>query len=53
MMELSSFLRDLECPHSVLTEGPVTHRLEDKKAKLILLDFLLAETMTARKPAER
>ena len=51
MMELSSFLRDLECPHSVLTEGPVTQRLEDKKAKLILLDFLLAETMTARMTA--
>ena len=48
MMELSSFLRDLECPHSILIEGPVTQRLADKKAKLILLDFLLAETMTAR-----
>ena len=51
MMELSSFLRDLECPHTVLTEGPVTQRLEDKKARLILLDFLLAETMTARMTA--
>lgn len=43
MMELSSFLRDLECPHTVLTEGPVTQRLEDKKARLILLDFLLSQ----------
>ena len=43
MMELSSFLRDLKCPHSVLTEGPVNQRLENKKAKLRLIDFLLSE----------
>ena len=43
MMELSSFLRDLKCPHSILTEGPVNQRLENKKAKLRLLDFLLSE----------
>ena len=51
MMELSSFLRDLECPHAVLIEGTVTQRLADKKSRLLLLDFLLAETMTARMTA--
>ena len=48
MMELSSFLRELGCPHSVLIEGPLTERLATKAANLVLLDFLLSETMAAR-----
>ena len=48
MMELSSLLRELGCPHRILTEGPVMQRLDSKKSKLILLDFLLSELMAAR-----
>ena len=53
MIKLSSLLRDLECPHSLLTEGPVTSRLENKKAKLILLDFFLAEIINSVEPKRR
>ena len=31
-MELSSLLRELGCPHNILTEGPVTKRLETRKS---------------------
>ena len=48
MMELSSFLRDLECPHAVLIEGAVTQRLADKKSRLLLLEYLLAEIKKSR-----
>ena len=48
MMELSSLLRELGCPWSVLTEGPVHKRLESRRSRLILLDFLLTELMSSR-----
>ena len=48
MMRLSSFLRDLECPHAVLIEGAVTQRLTDKKSSLLLLEYLLAEITKSR-----
>ena len=47
-MELSSFLRELGCPHSCLTQGAVGDRLADNRAKLVLLDYLLSELMAAR-----
>ena len=50
MIKLSRLLHDLDCPHSVLTEGPVTSRLENKKAKLILLDYFLAEIINSVEP---
>jgi len=48
IMELSSLLRELGCPHNILTEGPVTKRLETRRSRLILLDFLMSELMAAR-----
>ncbi|XP_068213147.1 protein FAM98A isoform X2 [Palaemon carinicauda] len=48
LMELSSFLKELGCPHTQLTEGNVNQRLETAEQRLLLLDFLLAELMAAR-----
>ncbi|XP_064093639.1 protein FAM98A-like [Macrobrachium nipponense] len=48
LMELSSFLKELGCPHTQLTEGNVNQRLETVEQRLLLLDFLLAELMAAR-----
>ena len=39
-MELSSLLRELGCPHNILTEGPVTKRLETRKS-------VVTKTMTS------
>ena len=47
-MELSSFLRELGCPHCDLVEGPVSDRLASPRARLTLLDFLLTELMAAK-----
>ncbi|XP_047499847.1 protein FAM98A-like [Penaeus chinensis] len=48
LMELSAFLKELGCPHTQLTEGPVSQRLTSTETRLMLLDFLLAELMAAR-----
>ena len=40
LIMLSKVLPNLECPHTVLTTGPVKKRLVTKKAKLLLLNFL-------------
>ncbi|KAK7074807.1 Protein fam98a [Halocaridina rubra] len=48
LMELSSFLKELGCPHSQLTEGNVNQRLDSPDQRLLLLDYLLAELMAAR-----
>ena len=57
LMELSSLLRELGCPHAGLTQGPVTERLAARRSRLVLLDFLVSELMAARmvavnKPAQ-
>ncbi|KAG7167490.1 FAM98A-like [Homarus americanus] len=48
LMEVSSFLKELSCPHSQLTEGALSQRLSSAESRLLLLDFLLAELMAAR-----
>jgi len=47
-MELSSFLRELGCPHKQLIEGDVSERFTTEKSRLILLDFLLTELMASK-----
>ena len=37
---LSKLLPALGCPHTILTTGPVKRRLDSKRAKLLLLNFL-------------
>ena len=40
LIMLSKLLPALECPHTILTSGPVKKRLVTKKAKLLLINFL-------------
>ena len=47
-LELSSFLKELRCPHSYLFEGAIDARLVDKKHQLILIDYLLGELLAVR-----
>ena len=42
---LSKLMPALECPHTILTSGPVKKRLVTKKAKLLLLNFLASVTL--------
>ena len=39
---LSKLLPALECPHTILTTGPVKKRLVTKKARLLLINFLVS-----------
>ncbi|KAL1481445.1 hypothetical protein MTO96_015598, partial [Rhipicephalus appendiculatus] len=48
LLELSAFLKEMQCPLSVLTEGPVSQRLVSKDNRLLLLGFLCDELEAAR-----
>ncbi|UYV77038.1 FAM98A [Cordylochernes scorpioides] len=48
VLELSSFLKELNCPYKVLMEGPVSQRLVNLESRQILLNFLLSEIQAAR-----
>lgn len=48
MMELSSFLKELGCPYTALTQGHISDRLTTKTDNLLLLDYLTTELMAAR-----
>ena len=47
-MEVSSFLKELHCPIKTLYEGDLQNRLNSSSHRLLLLDFLLSELMSAR-----
>uniref|UniRef100_A0A131XAH4 Fam98a n=1 Tax=Hyalomma excavatum TaxID=257692 RepID=A0A131XAH4_9ACAR len=48
LLELSAFLKEMQCPLSVLTDGPVSQRLVSKENRLLLLGFLCDELQAAR-----
>ncbi|WKY03513.1 hypothetical protein Q1695_004908 [Nippostrongylus brasiliensis] len=48
LLELSSFLAELECPHEEITCGPLEERLSTPEKRLLLLNFLLNELKAAR-----
>ncbi|XP_078314757.1 protein FAM98A-like [Crassostrea virginica] len=49
VMELSGFLRELDCPYKHLYEGgPVTERLSGTESATQLLDYLTSELQTAQ-----
>ncbi|KAL3218549.1 hypothetical protein MRX96_031482 [Rhipicephalus microplus] len=48
LLELSGFLKEMQCPLTVLTEGPVSQRLVSKENRLLLLGFLCDELEAAR-----
>ena len=47
-MEVSSFLKELRCPLTSLYEGDLQNRLNSSCHRLLLLDFLLSELLSAR-----
>ena len=47
-MEVSSFLKEIHCPISFLYEGDLKTRLNSYTHRIILLDFLLSELLSAR-----
>lgn len=48
LLETSSFLKELNCPYKLLTEGPVNQRLANEKQRLLFLDYLCSELQAAR-----
>ncbi|KAG8278216.1 Protein fam98a [Homalodisca vitripennis] len=48
LLEVSSFLKELGCQYTILTEGNVNQRLQTRGNRLLLLDFLLSELQAAR-----
>jgi len=53
LLEVSSFLKELNCPHSSLMEGNISQRLNSKHTRLLLLVYLGTELETARMLAAR
>ena len=47
-MEVSSFLKELQCPLTFLYEGSLETRLNTSNHRLTLVDFLLSELLSAR-----
>ena len=47
-MEVSSFLKELQCPLTFLYEGSLETRLNTSGHRLALVDFLLSELLSAR-----
>jgi hypothetical protein len=48
IMEISSFLKELNCTYTVLTQGHISDRLQNTQDRLLLLDYLSTELMGAR-----
>ncbi|CAF4944553.1 unnamed protein product [Pieris macdunnoughi] len=48
LLELSSFLKELGCPYKKLVTGHMSSRLESREDKILLLDYLVSELMSAR-----
>ncbi|XP_030761221.1 protein FAM98A [Sitophilus oryzae] len=48
VMEITSFLKELNCPYQILTHGLVSERLQNIADRLLLLDYLITELMSAR-----
>ncbi|KAM3968685.1 protein FAM98A [Aphomia sociella] len=48
LLELSSFLKELGCPYKALVIGHMSSRLQSKEDRLLLLDYMISELMSAR-----
>ncbi|GFQ64706.1 protein FAM98A, partial [Trichonephila clavata] len=48
LLEVSSFLKELQCPYKALVSGQISQRLLDVKSRIILLDYLCTELQAAR-----
>ncbi|XP_015909135.2 protein FAM98B [Parasteatoda tepidariorum] len=43
LLEVSSFLKELQCPYKSLISGNISDRLQDSDSRKVLLDFLCTE----------
>lgn len=48
LLELSAFLKEIQCPYSEMMSGPVSSRLQTAESRYILLEHLLAELMAQK-----
>ncbi|KAF5296057.1 hypothetical protein FQA39_LY12679 [Lamprigera yunnana] len=48
LMEISSFLNELGCPHNRMTQGHVSERLSTTNDRVLLVQHLVSELMAAR-----
>lgn len=48
VLELSSLLKELGCPYSVLVSGPPSQRFQSKDVRILLLNYLVSELMAAK-----
>lgn len=47
-MELSGFLKELQCPIEALVTGPVSNRFQSQEVLVKLLNYLLSELMAVK-----
>uniref|UniRef100_A0A336LU50 CSON015624 protein n=1 Tax=Culicoides sonorensis TaxID=179676 RepID=A0A336LU50_CULSO len=48
MLELSGFLKEIQCPYNIFMSGPVSSRLNSTETRFLLLEFLLNELMAQK-----
>lgn len=48
LLELSSFLKEIGCPYESLTQGHMSDRLNNDHDKILVVEFLVTELMSAR-----
>ena len=48
LMDMSSFLEELDCPYQQLISVPLEERLATPQNRLLLIDFLIGELQAAR-----
>ncbi|XP_060520173.1 protein FAM98A [Cylas formicarius] len=48
VMEITSFLKELNCPYKGLIQGHLSERLQTISDRLLLVDYLITELMAAR-----
>lgn len=48
MLELSAFLKEVQCPHNHFMTGPVSSRLNSAETRFLLLEYLLNELMAQK-----
>lgn len=47
-MELSGFLKEIQCPIESLVAGPVSNRFQTREAQVKLLNYLVSELMAMK-----
>lgn len=47
-LELSSFLKELSCPYTTMTSGPLNERFSTIQKRQLLIDYLSSELMAAK-----